>query len=34
VYVFIATNLGVVVDCDLSKKADEMKNEVLVALLQ
>lgn len=34
VYVFIATNLGVVIDCDLSKKADDMKNEVLMALLQ
>jgi D-alanyl-D-alanine carboxypeptidase len=34
VYIFLATNLGVVVDCDLSKKADEMKTQVLMALLQ
>jgi len=34
VYIFIATNLGVVIDCDLSKKADDMKTEVLMALLQ
>ncbi|MFN7115561.1 MAG: serine hydrolase domain-containing protein [Saprospiraceae bacterium] len=32
-YVFIATNVGVVVDNPLAKKADEMKNEVLMALL-
>jgi D-alanyl-D-alanine carboxypeptidase len=34
VYVFIATNLGVVVDGDLPKKADDFKNQVLMALLQ
>ena len=34
IYIFIATNLGVVIDCDLSKKADDMKTEVLMALLQ
>ncbi|HYK45691.1 MAG TPA: serine hydrolase domain-containing protein [Parafilimonas sp.] len=33
-YMFIATNLGVLVDNDTSKKADDMKNEVLMALLQ
>jgi len=34
IYLFIATNLGVFVDGKLSKKADDMKTEVLMALLQ
>ena len=33
-YMFIATNLGVLVDCDLSRKADELKTKVLTVLLQ
>ena len=32
-YVFISTNLGVLVESDATKKADDMKNEILVALL-
>jgi len=34
VYLFISTNLGVFVDSDLSKKADDMKNAILLTLLQ
>jgi D-alanyl-D-alanine carboxypeptidase len=34
VYLFISTNLGVFVDGDLSKKADDMKNAILLTLLQ
>ena len=33
-YLFIATNIGVLVDGTLSKKADDMKTEVLITLLQ
>ncbi|MGB8191951.1 MAG: serine hydrolase domain-containing protein [Chitinophagaceae bacterium] len=33
-YVFFATNLGVFVEGDLVKKADEMKNAVLATILQ
>ena len=32
-YLFMATNLGVLVESDLSKKADMMKDEILGALL-
>lgn len=34
IYLFLATNLGVLIDGDLSKKADEMKNAILLTLLQ
>ncbi|HRH60264.1 MAG TPA: serine hydrolase domain-containing protein [Chitinophagaceae bacterium] len=34
IYLFMATNLGVLVESDLAKKADEMKNEILKTLLQ
>jgi D-alanyl-D-alanine carboxypeptidase len=33
-YLFLATNVGVLVVSDLSKKADDMKNEVLMTLLK
>ncbi len=33
-YMFIATNLGVLVEGDLPKQADELKTKVLTALLQ
>ncbi len=33
-YLFISTNLGVLVDGKLSAKADNMKTEVLMALIQ
>ncbi|HSZ33439.1 MAG TPA: serine hydrolase domain-containing protein [Puia sp.] len=32
-YLFMATNLGVLIESDLSKKADNMKDEILGALL-
>lgn len=32
-YLFMATNLGVLIESDLSKKADTMKDEILAALL-
>lgn len=32
-YIFLATNLGVLVDTETTKKADDLKNEVLTALL-
>lgn len=32
-YVFICTNIGVLIDSETTKKADDMKNEILVALL-
>lgn len=32
-YVFISTNLGVLVDTETTKKADDLKNEILIALL-
>jgi len=34
IYLFISTNLGVLADGKLSAKADEMKTEILMALLQ
>jgi D-alanyl-D-alanine carboxypeptidase len=34
IYLFIATNLGVLVEGELSKKADAMKTEILTCLLQ
>jgi D-alanyl-D-alanine carboxypeptidase len=34
IYLFISTNLGVLVDGKLSKKADDLKTEILMALLQ
>jgi len=34
IYVFFATNLGVLVEGDLVKKSDDMKNEILATLLQ
>jgi D-alanyl-D-alanine carboxypeptidase len=34
IYLFISTNLGVFVDSDLSKKADDMKTAILLTLLQ
>ncbi len=34
IYLFLATNLGVLIDGELSKKADEMKNAILLTLLQ
>ena len=34
IYFFISTNLGVLIDSNLSKKADDMKTAVLIALLQ
>lgn len=33
IYLFLATNAGVVIDNPLAKKADELKNEILMALL-
>jgi D-alanyl-D-alanine carboxypeptidase len=33
-YLFLATNLGVLVDGKLSEKADNLKTEILMALLQ
>ncbi|MGC4036120.1 MAG: serine hydrolase domain-containing protein [Chitinophagaceae bacterium] len=33
-YIFISTNIGVLVESELSKKADDLKNEVLMAMLQ
>ena len=32
-YIFVSTNLGVLVDTETTKKADDMKNEILMALL-
>ncbi|MBS1609084.1 MAG: beta-lactamase family protein [Bacteroidetes bacterium] len=32
-YVFISTNLGVLVDTETTKKADDLKNEILITLL-
>lgn len=34
IYLFISTNLGVFVDSDLSKKADDLKTAILLTLLQ
>ncbi|MEO5783217.1 MAG: hypothetical protein ABIQ07_08105 [Ginsengibacter sp.] len=34
IYLFISTNLGVLVDGTLAKKADDMKTEFLITLLQ
>lgn len=34
IYVFVSTNLGVLVDGSLSKKAGEMKDEILITLLK
>jgi D-alanyl-D-alanine carboxypeptidase len=34
IYLFLATNLGVLTDGELSKRADDMKNAVLATLLQ
>ena len=33
-FIFIAANIGVLIDSGLSKKADDMKNEILITLLQ
>lgn len=34
IYLFISTNLGVFVDSDLSRKADDLRNAILMTLLQ
>ena len=34
VYLFMSTNIGVITESDLAKKADEMKTAILITLLQ